>query len=131
MQQGSDSDDFRIVLSVLKLSDSFSKKPRADNMVEQVGFTFLPRIFDRPANELRIGNRNSCKHPTSDLDLIHGGRRIARMGDGVKAERSRIPSAFSHHYAAVLAASPEWKKTSRSAFIVAACVVGQPCGKPL
>ena len=65
MQQGSDGDDLRIVLGVLKLPNSCRKEPRADNVVEQVGFTFLPGIFDRPVNERRIGNRNSRKHPTS------------------------------------------------------------------
>jgi hypothetical protein len=55
MQQGSDGDDLRIVLNVLKLSDSYRKEPRADNMVEQVGFTFLPGIFDGPVNERCIG----------------------------------------------------------------------------
>ena len=40
-------------------------------MVEQVGFAFLPGIFDRPVNERRIGNRNSRKRPTSDLGHVH------------------------------------------------------------
>src|SRR5262249_19143642 len=71
VQQGSDGDDLGIVLCILKLSDSCRKEPRADNMVEQVGFTFLPGIFDRPANERRIGNSNSREHPTSDLGHVH------------------------------------------------------------
>jgi hypothetical protein len=48
-----------------------------------------------------------------------------------KAERSGLflPSAFSHSYAAVLAATPERRKASKSLFIVSAFVVGMPCGK--
>ena len=48
-----------------------------------------------------------------------------------REESYGLLSAFSRRYAAVLAATPERRKASRSALIVSAWVVGMPCGKPL
>jgi hypothetical protein len=69
----------------------------------------------------------------SVASLNNAGRRIPLMGAGEQSREEPyiLPSAFSHRYAAVLVASPERRKASRSAFMVSAWVVGQPCGKPL
>ena len=66
VQQGSDRDDFRVVFDVLKLSDPRCKEPGADDVIEQVGFAFLPRIFDRPVNDWRRRNLYSRQYSIID-----------------------------------------------------------------
>src|SRR4249919_1754027 len=85
-----------------------------------------------PPNRYHSQNRLKCPR------RARGGHRERAAQDRLepslcaKVEGSRIlPSAFGHGYAAVLAATPERRKASRSAFIVSAFVAGMPCGKPL
>ncbi|MER9582071.1 hypothetical protein [Mesorhizobium sp. M0276] len=71
MQQGSDSDNFRVVLDILNLSEPRREKPGSDHVIEQVGFTSLTSIFDCSANNRRVGERNPCKRAPGDR--IHIG----------------------------------------------------------
>ena len=71
MQQGSDSDNFGVVLDILKLPDPGREKPGSDHVIEQVGFTSLTSIFDRSANNRCVGDRNACKRAPGDR--IHVG----------------------------------------------------------
>jgi hypothetical protein len=99
----------------------------------------LDRFFHRrrqvspPVNNLRHRFLDGSQH-VLDCNVTIGSRHGAVACHQLsKGERSGLflPSAFSHSYAAVLAATPERRKASKSLFTVSACVVGQPCGKPL
>src|SRR6516225_11181284 len=56
MQQGSDGDDFRVVLDALELSDPRREQPGTDDVIEQVGLALSPGILHRPVNDCSCGN---------------------------------------------------------------------------
>src|SRR5262245_28953330 len=73
MQQGSYGDDFCVVFNPLELSDPRCKEPGADNVVEQVGFAFLPGILHCPVNHWRRCNLYSCQGATIHQLCVHAG----------------------------------------------------------
>ena len=71
MQQGSDGDDFRVVLDALELSDPRREQPGTNDVIEQVGLALSPGILHRPVNDCSCGNIYSCQHPIVDRRRVH------------------------------------------------------------
>ena len=79
---------------------------------------------------------NAIVNSVSFMSTTNIARSLAgafNNGRGEQSRRSNIffSLGFQFRYAALLAATAERRKASRSLLIVSAFVAGMPCGKPL